>query len=63
MVGASLSRRAAQLEAVRPLSAEGKEDGTMTSESGFRIAFWVLLAGVLLMRIYSWFSSAAHGSV
>jgi hypothetical protein len=35
----------------------------MTSESGFRIAFWVLLAGVLLMRIYSWFSSAAHGSV
>ena len=24
----------------------------MTSESGFRIAFWVLLAGVLLMRVY-----------
>ena len=24
----------------------------MTSESTFRIAFWVLLAGVLLMRVY-----------
>lgn len=24
----------------------------MTSEATFRIAFWVLLAGVLLMRVY-----------
>ena len=24
----------------------------MTSESTFRIAFWVLFAGVLLMRVY-----------
>jgi protein-S-isoprenylcysteine O-methyltransferase Ste14 len=43
---------AEQIGAPGPPSAQGRKDRSMTSESTFRIAFWVLLVGVLLMRVF-----------